>query len=338
MASYTFILPIILCMFCVLYCVGRSIVYEDDDDYDYDIVTEPPKRVLDMSACEKPCLNNGTCVEPGVCQCPENIAGTQCELDYNWRCEKLDSFENAYLMCSDLFNTGDLKCYVSCDSGYKTIDGRPATYLTCLNKKWYMKSRKDGKLYEPKCQNPNVIEEASSVKQTKNETICNPPCQNNGICSESGVCQCPENVKGTHCELDFNSKCDESGQLGEVSYINCANGQIKNDKSVRCQIYCLDGMFESDLYCLNKKWNMKTSESEDEYKIPTKCEDLRQQFKWKTTSTTAFADQSTTLYSMDYKTSEYDISSDTPINKNDLKTEVSTLDKKSPNILSDNSL
>ncbi|XP_055854171.1 hemocytin [Episyrphus balteatus] len=128
--------------------------------------------------CVPPCQNNGICLEPGLCQCPENFYGALCQ-NRNLQCASKPPIPNGSKVSCRNNN-----CNVECMKGYQFPDGTGITNLECL----------DGEWHHPKSGNP---------KAPDCQPICNPQCENGGKCISINMCQCKANHRGPQCQYDL---------------------------------------------------------------------------------------------------------------------------------------
>lgn len=88
----------------------------------------------EIPSCEPICLpacqNNGICIGPGQCTCPENYVGPQCQIKKEFCLQKPQLPSNSKLQCSST------SCTITCAKGYRFPDGTSATNLICKEGDW----------------------------------------------------------------------------------------------------------------------------------------------------------------------------------------------------------
>lgn len=94
--------------------------------------------------CMPPCKNNGICIEPGTCSCPENFIGPYCEHEKKLCLTRPVQPHNSKLSCSST------SCTISCSKGHTFPDGTSITNMICKNGEW-APSRAD-QTFIPDCQ------------------------------------------------------------------------------------------------------------------------------------------------------------------------------------------
>ncbi|CAH0555066.1 unnamed protein product [Brassicogethes aeneus] len=132
-----------------------------------------------IPSCEPICLpvcqNNGICLSPNQCNCPENFMGPQCQYESK-PCLNLPSMPvNARRKCSRT------SCTVTCLNGHQFSDGSTVAQMECKNGNWIPSRGKWVSL--PDCQ-----------------AICKPPCLNGGKCLSLNICQCSQDFRGPQCQ------------------------------------------------------------------------------------------------------------------------------------------
>lgn len=80
--------------------------------------------------CSPTCQNNGICVAPGQCTCPENFLGPQCQHQKKLCLQKPDLPSNSRISCTPS------QCTVTCAKGYRFPDGSTVTNMVCKNGDW----------------------------------------------------------------------------------------------------------------------------------------------------------------------------------------------------------
>ncbi|KAA0199743.1 hypothetical protein HAZT_HAZT002348 [Hyalella azteca] len=82
------------------------------------------------AVCQKPCLNNGVCVAPEKCKCPDGFAGDHCQVK---KCSGApEKIQNSMMIFSDDFLNGVSRCR----SGYKLPNGDIAAGFDCVDGMW----------------------------------------------------------------------------------------------------------------------------------------------------------------------------------------------------------
>ncbi|XP_046603352.1 hemocytin isoform X1 [Neodiprion virginianus] len=172
-----------------------------------------------ISSCTPECLpecqNNGICVAPNQCDCPDNYSGAQCQFKdtpcYNLPRPPL----NSMIKCSSK------SCTITCVPNHAFPDGSGITNLICKDGNW-LPTRTDW-VSVPDC-----------------EAVCSPPCQNGGNCLSLNQCQCLEQFRGPQCQYSMNA-CN-IGKLGFNGGYNCSGDALH----FSCTLNCPDGIeFES---------------------------------------------------------------------------------------------
>ncbi|XP_017781781.1 PREDICTED: hemocytin [Nicrophorus vespilloides] len=171
--------------------------------------------------CMPQCQNNGICVAPDKCNCPENFSGPQCQYE-NKPCFNYPSMpRNSKRSCRSNI------CTISCMPGHEFPGGSSITTMECKNGRW--EPTKQGWATVPDC----------SAK-------CDPPCQNGGNCLSLNVCQCPQNFRGPQCQ--YSSSACSARKLQFNGPYNCTG----NLDSFSCSISCPEGIqfefFPESLY------------------------------------------------------------------------------------------
>lgn len=136
------------------------------------------------------CQNNGICIGPGQCTCPENYVGPQCQIKKELCLQKPPLPSNSKLQCSST------SCTITCAKGYRFPDGTSATNLICKEGDW-VPTRPELAVI-PDCQ-----------------ATCTPSCLNGGNCLSFNVCQCPPTFRGPQCQY---SKTHISKHLTNCNY------------------------------------------------------------------------------------------------------------------------
>ncbi|KAF5285691.1 hypothetical protein FQR65_LT13076 [Abscondita terminalis] len=161
--------------------------------------------------CSPPCLNNGICLEPDVCDCPENYSGTRCEL------ETIPCLNYPAIPRNSRRTCNPTSCTVTCLAGHKFHDGSDITNILCKQGSWV--PSKPQWVTVPDC-----------------EPVCDPPCENGGICMSFNVCQCPKEFRGPQCQ--YSASVCKAQKLNFNGGYNCSgNGDI-----FQCSLMCPEGI------------------------------------------------------------------------------------------------
>uniref|UniRef100_T1GA61 EGF-like domain-containing protein n=1 Tax=Megaselia scalaris TaxID=36166 RepID=T1GA61_MEGSC len=198
-----------------------------------------------IATCNPPCQNNGICLEPGLCKCPDNYQGPLCQHKKVVCPSKPPVPKNSKVSCRDT------NCNVECIKGYKFPDGSGITNIGCVDGQW--QHTKTGQSVVPDC-----------------EPICDPPCQNSGTCVGFNVCQCSQKYKGPRCEYDYkicnitkagfngNFRCSYDSEQAKCT-INCPE-TINFDIAPATEYTCKysEGVFKPSPMpkCVYRKFNL----------------------------------------------------------------------------------
>uniref|UniRef100_A0A1I8MML0 Hemocytin n=2 Tax=Musca domestica TaxID=7370 RepID=A0A1I8MML0_MUSDO len=178
-------------------CIGDSWIIRDSE-----YVEVPPCQ----ATCNPPCLNNGICIEAGICKCPENFSGPLCQHKKSVCAAKVPVPKNSKVSCMNGI------CNAECFRGFQFPDGSSITNIECINDQWIHK--KTGLTKPPDC-----------------GPICDPPCSNGGRCISFNVCQCAKNYRGDHCQFSISScnvtktnfngnyKCSYDNELAKCTFM-----------------------------------------------------------------------------------------------------------------------
>ncbi|XP_043682227.1 hemocytin isoform X2 [Vespula pensylvanica] len=219
--------------------------------------------------CMPDCQNNGICVAPHQCDCPENFSGPQCQFENKPCLDFIPLILNSHKRCNSKF------CTISCLENFVYPDGSAVANLVCKNGNW-VPTRTDWVSI------PDCI------------PVCNPPCQNGGNCLPRNVCQCPQEFRGPQCQyttdvcsaekLNFNGGiyCTSSGYINSCT-LNCPLGidfeflpaaaytcnydtgvflpqpipQCKFDDNIN--VLTVDTSYNSYLHKSNRTWSIESS-------------------------------------------------------------------------------
>lgn len=77
-----------------------------------------------------PCKNNGICIQPGQCSCPDNFVGPYCEHEKKLCVNPPPLPKNSKRSCSST------SCTITCAAGHKFPDGTTITNLVCKEGEW----------------------------------------------------------------------------------------------------------------------------------------------------------------------------------------------------------
>ncbi|CAD7081728.1 unnamed protein product [Hermetia illucens] len=157
--------------------------------------------------CGPPCENNGICIAPGECRCPENYFGPRCEIRKKLCLTRPPVPKNSRIVCNAA------SCSVTCARGFFFPDGSTITNLKCVEGQWIPTRQDFNKV--PDCQ-----------------PTCEPPCENGGNCLGHNVCECINDFKGPQCQYSVD-RCSPKKMLFNGGY-NCHGDNFV----LTCQLYC----------------------------------------------------------------------------------------------------
>ncbi|XP_063867870.1 uncharacterized protein LOC135104399 [Scylla paramamosain] len=162
--------------------------------------------------CRPPCQNNGICLAPNKCQCPDNWEGLTCETPKpppRQECSmKPPTPANSKIFC------GNNECNARCHEGYQFAEGMTRLSFMCEDGDWVIRHE----LFAGT--NPDC------------EPICDPACLNGGSCIAPDLCQCLEDYRGDYCQYPI-SNCDPK-KMGFNGGHNCSG----KDMVFGCQLWC----------------------------------------------------------------------------------------------------
>ncbi|XP_031619378.1 hemocytin isoform X2 [Contarinia nasturtii] len=161
--------------------------------------------------CMPPCKNNGICMSPGTCSCPENFIGPYCEHEKKLCLTKPVVPHNSRLICSST------SCTITCAKGYTFPDGSSITNMMCENGEW--KPSRPDQTFIPDCQ-----------------PTCSPACQNGGVCLSYNVCQCAKDYRGKQCQ--FNVDVCSPKKIEFNGAYSCSG----DNDALRCKLSCIEGV------------------------------------------------------------------------------------------------
>ncbi|EFN85665.1 Hemocytin [Harpegnathos saltator] len=157
--------------------------------------------------CMPECQNNGICIAPHQCDCPQHFAGPQCQFEDKPCLNHLPPALNSYRKCSSNL------CTISCMKNFTFPDGSSVANLICKNGSW--KPTRDDWVSIPDC-----------------EPVCNPHCQNGGICLPMNLCQCPQNYRGAQCQ--YSADACEAKNLRFNGGYDCTDSGDKFSCTLNC--------------------------------------------------------------------------------------------------------
>lgn len=160
--------------------------------------------------CIPRCHNNGICVAPNECNCPENFSGLFCQNENKLCLNSPPLPRNSQRHC----RSG--ACTISCIRDHVFPDGSSITNLICKNGNWEP-SRADWTSV-PDC-----------------EPVCKPPCQNGGNCLALNTCQCPQDFRGPQCQ--YSAYACSVAKLGFNGGYKCTG----NGDTFACTLSCPEG-------------------------------------------------------------------------------------------------
>ncbi|XP_011303247.1 hemocytin [Fopius arisanus] len=161
--------------------------------------------------CLPACLNNGICIGPNQCECPENFSGPQCQFETRPCLNLPPAVQNSRRRCNEQ------TCTVSCMDGFTFPDGSSVSNINCREGNW-VPSRSDWPSI------PDCI------------PVCSPPCKNGGICLALNTCQCPQDFRGESCQFHVDH-CN-IGKLGFNGGYQCHGDTY----SYSCTLNCPEGI------------------------------------------------------------------------------------------------
>ncbi|XP_059615285.1 hemocytin [Phlebotomus argentipes] len=161
--------------------------------------------------CSPQCLNNGICVSPGICTCPDNFRGPQCQYEKKMCLQKPSLPSNSRQTCTSS------QCTISCAKGYRFPDGTTVSNVVCRDGEW--KPTRGDWSTVPDCQ-----------------PVCIPRCRNGGNCLSFNVCQCPPEFRGPQCQYSVEN-CAPKKLKFNGGY-NCSG----TGDTITCTLYCPQGV------------------------------------------------------------------------------------------------
>ncbi|XP_066254573.1 hemocytin [Euwallacea similis] len=161
--------------------------------------------------CLPECLNNGICLAPNQCQCPENFSGPQCQYENKPCLNPPQLPKNSKRSCRAK------QCTIECLPGHQFPDGSSITTMVCSNGLWLPSKPQWGAV--PDC-----------------KATCSPQCLNGGSCLSFNVCQCPQDFRGPQCQ--YSASACSAKQLQFNGGYNCSGDM----DSFSCSISCPEGI------------------------------------------------------------------------------------------------
>ncbi|XP_031828807.2 hemolectin [Nomia melanderi] len=161
--------------------------------------------------CMPECLNNGVCIAPHQCNCPEDFTGPQCQFENKPCMEYPPTVLNSHKLCNSK------TCSISCLKNFTFPDGSSITNLVCKNGNW-IPTRQDW-VSVPDC-----------------KPVCDPPCQNGGNCLPLNLCQCPQAYRGPQCQ--YSADACNGEKIGFNGGFHCSS----NGDDYSCILNCPDGI------------------------------------------------------------------------------------------------
>ncbi|XP_071530011.1 hemocytin-like isoform X2 [Panulirus ornatus] len=163
--------------------------------------------------CRPPCQNNGICISPNHCLCPDNWEGDKCQISKTPLpvcSNQPPTPRNSRIVCSSQY------CTARCQDGYQFEDGVNRLTFKCVNGSWTI--RKPGWTdIAPDCQ-----------------PICDPVCENGGECIGPDLCQCTSSYRGNICQYPI-SNCDPKKLTFNGQY-NCSGKGMVFGCSLDCPV------------------------------------------------------------------------------------------------------
>jgi len=136
--------------------------------------------MFNAAVCDPPCANNGTCIQPGECNCTEGWIGEQCMTGNH---DTMPCIVVSLSLC--MFNVAvcDLPC---------------ANNGTCIQPAWDCNCTEEWT--GEQCMTGNHDTHWASLTLWLNcAAICTPECENGGNCTAPGICECTKQWEGGQC-------------------------------------------------------------------------------------------------------------------------------------------
>lgn len=184
-----------------------------------------------LPVCQKPCLNNGTCVGPERCRCTGGFAGEQCQLA---KCAGApQKIRNSIMIFSKEYLSGVSRCR----SGFRLQGGDIAARFVCRAGVWRyvpeadlvdsVGGRPGGRFNLPTRAGPRGSSSPAIVGQSLQcLPVCSRPCLNGGWCLAPETCRCTEGFYGDQCHMRYSTslngtRCVFPFTYRHVRYYGC---------------------------------------------------------------------------------------------------------------------
>lgn len=98
--------------------------------------------------CMPPCQNLGFCIAPGVCNCPDNFEGSECQFAKSKPClDKPPTPMNSRVVCNEK------ECISTCNRGFTFPGGSKKLTMICDSGNWIQRQQQPGTFQKvPDCQ------------------------------------------------------------------------------------------------------------------------------------------------------------------------------------------
>lgn len=151
-----------------------------------------------------PCQNLGFCIAPGVCNCPDNFEGSECQIAKSKPClDKPPTPMNSRVVCNEK------ECISTCNRGFTFPGGSKKLTMVCDAGNWVQRQQPPGTFQKvPDCQrNDTVLPNYHSFMPWLKflfslnipTAVCDPACANGGRCLPNNFCECPQEFRGPQC-------------------------------------------------------------------------------------------------------------------------------------------
>ncbi|KAK7083100.1 hypothetical protein SK128_014119 [Halocaridina rubra] len=184
----------------------------DEEDGQWKVAGDDWDSLPDcIPICSPECQNNGICLAPNVCECPDNWEGPTCEIPKappKKECgNKPPTPMNSRIYCSKD------ECTARCYEDYHFEEGTSRLTFKCMDGKW-------------------VIPDSRWSSTPDCEPICDPECINDGRCIAPDVCECTPDFRGKSCQYPITN-CDPK-KLGFNGGYNCSGEGM----DFGCALWC----------------------------------------------------------------------------------------------------
>ena len=105
-----------------------------------------------IAICMPPCQNLGFCMAPGVCNCPDNFEGPECQFAKTKPClDKPPTPMNSRVVCNEK------ECISTCNRGFAFPGGSKKLTMICDSGNWIQRNQQPGTFQKvPDCQRNNL--------------------------------------------------------------------------------------------------------------------------------------------------------------------------------------